>query len=92
MGALGIERAHVVGHSSSGNLALQFALDAPEVVHSLAILEPALYNVPSAERSRVFVGTAAGLYRSGDKAGAIDTFLQAVSGPGYHGSSSRCSP
>ena len=42
MGTLGIERAHLVGHSSSGNLALQLALDAPEVVHSLAILEPAL--------------------------------------------------
>src|SRR5690348_13358135 len=40
---LGIERAHVVGHSSSANIALQLALDAPHVVHSLAVLEPALY-------------------------------------------------
>ncbi|HET8625462.1 MAG TPA: alpha/beta hydrolase [Gemmatimonadales bacterium] len=83
MRVLGIERAHIVGHSSSGNLALQLALDAPEVVHSLAILEPALYSVPGVETSRAFVAASAGLYRSGDKAGAIDMFLRGVAGPGY---------
>lgn len=80
---LGIERAHVVGHSSSGNVALQLALDAPEVVHSLAILEPALYSVPSAQTSRAFVGAAIQLYRAGDRAGAVDTFLRGTCGPGY---------
>jgi pimeloyl-ACP methyl ester carboxylesterase len=81
---LGIERAHIVGHSSSGSVALQLALDAPDAVHSLAILEPALYSVRSIETSRRFVGTAVRLYRAGDKAGAIDTFLRGVCGPGYH--------
>jgi pimeloyl-ACP methyl ester carboxylesterase len=80
---LGIERAHVVGHSSSGNVALQLALDAPDAVHSLAILEPVLYAVPSVETSRRFIGTAVQLYRAGDKAGAIDTSLRGVCGPGY---------
>jgi pimeloyl-ACP methyl ester carboxylesterase len=80
---LGIERAHIVGQSSSGNIALQLALDAPDAVHSLAILEPALYSVPSVQTSRAFVGAAVQLYRAGDKAGAIDTFLQGVCGPGY---------
>lgn len=80
---LGIERAHVVGHSSSGNIALQLALDTPDVVHSLALLEPALMSVPSVQTSRAFVGTAIQLYRAGDKAGAVDTFLQGVCGPGY---------
>jgi pimeloyl-ACP methyl ester carboxylesterase len=80
---VGIERAHVIGHSSSGNVALQLALDAPNAVHSLAILEPALYAVPSTQTSRAFVGTAVQLYRAGDKAGAIDTFLRGVCGPGY---------
>ena len=80
---VGIERAHVVGHSSSGNVALQLALDAPEAVHSLAVLEPALYAVPSAQTSRAFVGAAVQLYRTGDKAGAVDTFLRGVCGPGY---------
>jgi pimeloyl-ACP methyl ester carboxylesterase len=83
MAYLGIERAHIVGHSSGGNVALQLALDAPDAVHSLAILEPALMSVPSVETSRRFVGSAFQLYRAGDKAGAIDTFLQGVCGPDY---------
>jgi pimeloyl-ACP methyl ester carboxylesterase len=73
----------VVGHSSSGNIALQLALDAPGAVHSLAILEPALMSLPSAPTSRVFVGIAVQLHRVGDKAGAIDTFLRGVCGPDY---------
>jgi pimeloyl-ACP methyl ester carboxylesterase len=80
---LGIARAHVVGHSSSGNIALQLALDAPDMVQSLAILEPALLMVPSAQTSRAFIGTAMQLYRAGDKAGAVDTFLRGTCGQGY---------
>jgi pimeloyl-ACP methyl ester carboxylesterase len=92
MRLLGIERAHVVGHSSSGNVALQLALDAPDAVHSLAILEPALYSVPSVQTSRAFVGVAVELYRAGDKAGAIDTFLRGVCGPGYRAVLDRMLP
>lgn len=76
---LGIERAHIVGHSSSGNIALQLALDAPHVVHSLALLEPALLVVPSPPQ----VPQALELYRAGDKPGAVDTFLQGTCGPDY---------
>ena len=42
---LGIERAHFVGQSYGGAIILQVALDAPETVHSLALLEPALPSV-----------------------------------------------
>lgn len=83
MRALDIRRAHVVGHSSSANLALQLALDAPEAVQSLALLEPALYSVPNVAASRAFVAAAAERYRAGDRAEAIDTFLRGVCGPGY---------
>jgi pimeloyl-ACP methyl ester carboxylesterase len=76
---LGIERAHIVGHSSSGNIALQLALDAPHVVRSLALLEPALLIVPSPPQ----VPQALGLYRAGDKAGAVDTFLRGTCGLDY---------
>jgi pimeloyl-ACP methyl ester carboxylesterase len=89
---LGIERAHIVGHSSSANIALQMALDAPDVVHSLAVLEPALYSAPSARTSRAFVEAAIQLYRAGDKAGAIDTFLQGICGPGYRDVLERALP
>ena len=47
MRGLGIERAHIVGHSSGGAIALQLALDAPEMVQSLVLLEPGLLDVPS---------------------------------------------
>lgn len=80
---LGIDRAHIVGHSSSGNIALQLALDAPNAAHSLAVLEPALMSVPSAPTSRAFVTTAVELYRAGDKARAVDTFLRGTCGPDY---------
>jgi len=89
---LGISSAHVVGHSSSGNVALQMALDFPEVVHSLAILEPALMAVPAAATSRAFVGAAMQRYRAGDTAGAIDTFLGGTCGPGYRDPLDRALP
>lgn len=89
---VGIERAHIVGHSSSGNVALQLALDARDAVHSLAVLEPALFAVPSAETSRAFVGAAVQLYRTGDRAGAVDTFLRGVCGPGYRPALDRALP
>jgi 3-oxoadipate enol-lactonase len=80
---LNIERAHIVGHSSSANIALQLALDSPDAVHSLALLEPALMSVPSAQTSRAFVAIAIEHYQSGDSAGAVNIFLQGVCGPGY---------
>jgi pimeloyl-ACP methyl ester carboxylesterase len=83
MHRLGIERAHIVGHSNSGNLVLQLALDAPAAVHSLVVAEPALMNVPSAQTARGFIGTAIQQYRGGDSEGAIDTFLKGTCGPDY---------
>ena len=47
MRELGIDRAHLVGHSSSAAMALQLALDAPDTVQSIASLEIALLAVPS---------------------------------------------
>jgi pimeloyl-ACP methyl ester carboxylesterase len=92
MRALGIERAHVVGHSSSGNVALQLALDMPDAVHSLAILEAALYSVPSVRTSRAFVEAAVQRYHAGDRAAAIDTFLRGVCGPNYRAVLDRLLP
>lgn len=81
---LGIERAHVVGHSSSGNVALQVALDAPEVVATLALLEPALLTAPSSGAGdRTWFDAALRQYRDGDHASALDTFLRGLCGPEY---------
>jgi pimeloyl-ACP methyl ester carboxylesterase len=80
---LGINRAHVVGHSAGGPIALRLALDAPEVVHSLVLLEPALLDVPSGPLFREATRPARELYQAGDKAGATDGFLRVALGPAH---------
>ena len=77
MSKLGIKRAHIVGHSASGCIALQFALDVADIVHSVALLEPALMAVPSPPD----VPRAIDLYRAGDRLSAVETFLRATCGP-----------
>src|SRR5262245_10132488 len=71
---LGVPCAHIVGHSYGGAIALQLALDAPEVVHSLALLEPALLMVPSAQQFMEAMGPVFQLYEAGNKTGAVDGF------------------
>jgi pimeloyl-ACP methyl ester carboxylesterase len=89
---LGVPRAHVVGHSYGGVIALQLALDAPDVVHSLALLEPALFMVPSAPQFMDALGPVLQMYEAGNKAGAVDCFLQAVVGPEYRSVLDRMLP
>jgi 3-oxoadipate enol-lactonase len=83
---LGIEQAHVVGHSSSADIALQLALDFPDIVRTLALLEPAR-PVPEsslqAEFVRDVVAPAVARYREGDRDGAVDVWARGVFGPNY---------
>jgi pimeloyl-ACP methyl ester carboxylesterase len=79
---LGIDRAHVVGHSSGGSVALQLALDAPDLVHSLALLEPALMVGASAQGYRESLARIAERYREVGAEVVIDEFLEARS-PSY---------
>src|SRR5688572_20635451 len=67
---LGIERAHIVGHSSGGVIALRLALDAPEVVHSLVLLEATLLDVPSGGLLFEALGPVVEQYGAGDTEGA----------------------
>ncbi|MEX0782043.1 MAG: alpha/beta hydrolase [Dehalococcoidia bacterium] len=73
-------RGHVAGHSYGGAILLQLALDAPEAVHTLALLEPPL-PVPSAEAFIGRLAATAGIYAAGDGEGAMDAFLDIVLGP-----------
>ncbi len=81
---LGIRQAHFVGQSGGGVVILQVALDAPEIVHSLALLEPALPSVlfNSPEFGAV-AEKAVSSYESGDKAGAMNAFGQEVGGSDF---------
>ena len=92
---LGIERAHVVGHYASAMIALQLAMDAPDAVHTLALLESARPALQS-ERQVEFVGSVVGPalehYGAGDKAGAVDTWMRGVGGSDYRAALDRALP
>ena len=78
LGHLGIRRAHVAGHSTGAVIALQLAVDRPEIVHTLALLEPPLMGVPSAGAFFEKAGPALAAYGSGDREGAMAAFLSVV--------------
>jgi len=95
MRRLGIERAHIVGHSSSAVIALQLALDAPDAVQTLTLMEAARPVPPTeaqAEFVREFVAPAVARHRAGDKAAGIDTFFTGVFGSGYRRRLEDCLP
>ena len=74
MRRVGIERAHIVGHSSSAVIALQLALDFPDTVQTLVLMEsarPTPATETQAEFVRAFVEPAVERYRAGDKSGAV---------------------
>jgi pimeloyl-ACP methyl ester carboxylesterase len=79
---LRIDRAHVTGHSYGGAIALQLALDAPESVSSLALLEPALSVGASAGCYRMALEGARTRYREAGGEVVLDEFLTAR-WPGY---------
>jgi pimeloyl-ACP methyl ester carboxylesterase len=77
---LGIGRAHVAGHSTGGAIALQLAIDHPEVVETLVLLEPPLFAVPAAAAFLEKAGPSLQAYADGDRATAMARFLSVVSG------------
>ncbi len=95
---LGYDSAHVVGHSLGGAIALQMALDAPEAVRSLVLLEPALMGAiakaeaagrPDAVRNQQqFAANMAEVWevrKTGDKRAALLTFLRSRVGQAFAG-------
>ena len=81
---LGVRRAHIAGHSLGGLVALQLVLDAPQLVQSLALLEPSLPMVPSAKANfgRLFPAVFEA-YRSGNSRKAVEIFSDRVFGPDW---------
>ena len=81
---LEVPNAHIVGHSMGGLIALQLAVDAPELVRSLALLEPPIRWVPSGkaafEKANLPMLNA---YRSGNKRQALEMFGDNVFGPNW---------
>src|SRR5262245_25458146 len=73
---LGLPRVHVAGHSYGAAIAMQWALDAPAEVCSLALLEPPLMEwVPSGPEYWEWVASVRESYAHGEKAGVTDAGL-----------------
>lgn len=90
MQRLGIEKAHIVGHSSGALIALQLALEGPGVVHSLSLLETALPSVMfAAPEVQAAMQKAMPQYQAGNKAGALDAFMRGFLLPDYGEAVSR---
>ncbi len=88
---LGIRSARVLAHSSGCVFALQLALDYPELVGELVLVEPPLIDplLPPEDRAAVAaaigpaLGAAVGAAAQGDLPAAFDTTLAALCGPQY---------
>lgn len=79
---LGLRRAHVVGHSFGGAVGLELALAAPQLVHTLSLLEPGLLIGESADLYRHGLMDSARRYREAGAEVAVDEFLE-MRWPGY---------
>jgi pimeloyl-ACP methyl ester carboxylesterase len=78
---LGVDAAHVVGQSYGGAVSLQLALQAPGLIQSLTVAEPALPAVIFASAEFAALGAQAGeLYQNGGHDAAIELFGRAVVG------------
>ena len=90
---LGAERAHVVGHSVGGAIGLQVALDYPEMVQTLTLMEPAMMgaiikataaqNPDFAANQQQFaegMEKVSRVYETGDRRGALEAFLETRAG------------
>lgn len=77
---LGVPRAHIAGHSTGGAIALQMALDRPEMVQTLVLLEPSVLSLPGVQAFFQKAGPALEAYAAGDHEKALSIFMTAASG------------
>jgi pimeloyl-ACP methyl ester carboxylesterase len=87
----GAERVHWVGHSSSCCIGLQMALDAPDLVASLILFEPAKPSgAVRAAHAATYVAPSLEAAAKGDVATAFDIFMRGVGGDGYRKPLTEC--
>jgi pimeloyl-ACP methyl ester carboxylesterase len=92
MASLGISRAHVVGLSFSCAIALQLADEAPDVVHTLALLEPPPLHTPSEREFRAACAAILADYRDRGPGPAVDAFLTRIVGPDWRTTAAEVLP
>lgn len=77
---LGTGPVHVVGHSSGAAVGAQLALDRPDAVRTLTLLELSLLALPEGQAFLQGAGPVFELYEGGDHEQAFAAFMSAVSG------------
>lgn len=82
LNACGVTVAHVLGHSSGADIALQLAFDHPDLVGSHILLEPAFPLAPDEPRN-TSAREAWQAARDGDFDRAFDVFLTGACGPNF---------
>jgi len=90
--ALGIHRAHILGLSYSGAVALQFARDRPGLTQSLVLIEPPPAHVPSAATFRSANDRLLEICRADGPLAALDAFFTLLSGPQWRSATDMAMP
>lgn len=80
---LGIERAHIIGHSLGGVIAIQFVLAYPEMTKSLTLLEPALIVGDSGKSYRESLSQGLSAMQNSDVETIVNEFFQVRFGDNY---------
>ena len=80
LAALGIDRAHVVGASYAGAVALQLASSVPDCVRSLCVIEPPPVDVPCAPEFLAANAEIQADYRRYGPAIALERFMVRIAG------------
>jgi len=92
--ALEVRRAHVVGHSFGGVIAMQLAFDAPSVVQALVLSEPALFlKQPQARQAGSGpIAAASQRVAAGDYVGAVDVVMRGIAGEDWRSEVNKTIP
>ena len=89
---LGIDRAHVVGHSSGAAIALEMAATEPARVRSLALLEPPYFSGAAGDAFTKVVAPIVERHHGGDTVGAVADFFGLIGGPHWRDTIERTVP
>jgi pimeloyl-ACP methyl ester carboxylesterase len=89
---VGADRAHLVGHSLGGAIALELAVQHPTMVASLVLLEPAFLTAPAGAAFTRAVAPLTERYQAGDAEGAVYGFLALVGDRNWRATIERTVP
>jgi pimeloyl-ACP methyl ester carboxylesterase len=85
LAALGVQRVHVLGVSYSAAVALQMAVDHPDLIRTLTLVEPPPVHGPGDAPFRAANADLLGDRQARGAEAAVDRFLTRLMGPDWRG-------